>query len=114
MIDYKKIKAPGTTITQNMNRLDDLNGNIYEAVSIISRRANQISMEIREELQRKLSEYATATDNLEEVHENKEQIEVSKYYEQLPKATSIAIQEWLDGKIYYRRADDGLAATGSN
>lgn len=106
MIDYKKIKAPVTTVTNNLNKLDEKTGSIYETVMILSKRANQISQEIKEDLQRKLSEYATATDNLEEIHENKEQIEVSRYYEQLPKPTSIAIQEWLEGKIYFRSGDE--------
>jgi len=77
-------------------------GNTYEAIAVISKRANQIHSALREELHGKLEEFTTTTDNLEEVHENREQIEISKYYERLPNASLIAIQEYLEGKIYFR------------
>ncbi len=101
-LDYKKTNAPNTTITRNLNQLDGPTGNIYESVIIISKRANQISVEMREELNKKLEEFASYNDNLEEVFENREQIEISKYYERLPKPVLIALQEYIDGKVYFR------------
>jgi DNA-directed RNA polymerase subunit K/omega len=82
--------------------LDSKTGNIYETLAIIAKRANQISTEMKEELNSKLSEFASSSDNLEEVFENREQIEVSKHYEKLPKPVLIAIQEYAEGKIYAR------------
>lgn len=101
-MDYKKSKASVTTITRDLNQLDSETDNIYKTVNIIARRANQISVELKQELNRKLEEFAYYTDNLEEVFENREQIEISKYYERLPKPTLIATQEFLDDSIYYR------------
>ena len=80
--------------------------NIYEAISIIAKRSNQINIEIKKELHDKLDEFATHNDNLEEIFENKEQIEVSRFYERLPKPYAIAIQEWLEGKVYYRDTEE--------
>ena len=104
-MDYKKTKAPVTTITRNINLLDEKTNNIYETVMIVAKRANQISVELKQELNRKLEEFAYYTDNLEEVFENREQIEISKYYERLPKPTLIALQEFLEDQIYFRMAD---------
>jgi len=101
-MDYKKSKASVTTITRDLNQLDLETENIYQTVMIVAKRANQISVEIKQELNRKLEEFAYYTDNLEEVFENREQIEISKYYERLPKPTLIATQEFLDDSIYYR------------
>ncbi len=101
-MDYKKVKAPATTVTRDLDKLDIKTGNIYEAVSIISKRSNQISVEIKQELNRKLEEFANYTDNLEEIFENREQIEISRFYERMPKPTLIAIQEYIDNKVYYR------------
>ncbi|MCJ7757482.1 MAG: DNA-directed RNA polymerase subunit omega [Gillisia sp.] len=101
-MDLKKSNAPINTTTIDKNLVDAPTGNIYEAISIISKRANQINGEIKSELLEKLDEFATYNDSLDEVFENKEQIEVSKYYEKLPKPHSLAIQEWLEDKIYYR------------
>jgi DNA-directed RNA polymerase subunit K/omega len=101
-MDYKKSKAPGSTITRDVDKLDAPTGNIYESVVVVSKRANQISVEMKQELNRKLEEFAYYTDNLEEVFENREQIEISKFYERLPKASLISLQEFLDGEIYYR------------
>ena len=101
-MDYKKSKASVTTITRDINRLDNETNNIYQSVMIVAKRANQISVELKQELNRKLEEFAYYTDNLEEVFENREQIEISKYYERLPKPTLIATQEFLDDEIYYR------------
>lgn len=97
-----KPSIPTTTITRDVRKLDAATGNIYESIVIISKRANQISSGIKEELNGKLSEFATSTDNLEEVFENREQIEISKYYERLPKPTLIATEEFLEGKVYFR------------
>ncbi len=105
MVDYKKSKAPATTVTQDIRNLSRETGNIYESVMIVSRRANQISVEMKQELNRKLEEFAYYTDNLEEVFENREQIEISKFYERLPKPTLIALQEYLDDEIYFRVAE---------
>jgi len=102
MIDYKKSKASATTVTQDIHEMGKITPNIYEAVMIISRRSNQISVEMKQELNRKLEEFAYYTDNLEEVFENREQIEISKFYERLPKPSLIALQEFLDNKIYFR------------
>jgi len=101
-MDYKKSKASVTTVTRDINRLDNETNNIYQTVMIMAKRANQISVELKQELNRKLEEFAYYTDNLEEVFENREQIEISKYYERLPKPTLIATQEFLDDDIYYR------------
>lgn len=104
-MDYKKTKAPVSTVTRNLADLNKDTGNIYETVAIVSKRANQISAELKEELNRKLEEFASYTDNLEEVFENREQIEISRFYERLPKPTLIAMQEYLDEQVYYRRPE---------
>jgi len=104
-MDYKKSNAVVTTITRNPNKFDDLTGNIYESVIVCARRANQISVEMKQELNSKLEEFASFNDNLEEVFENREQIEISRFYEKLPKPTLIALSEFEDGKIYFRNPD---------
>lgn len=91
-----------TTVTRNIPEFDRKTGNIYESLVVISKRANQIASEMKEELNIKLSEFNSSTDNLEEIFENREQIEISKYYERLPKPGLIAIQEYTENKIYYR------------
>ena len=101
-MDYKETNAPVTTITYNQGAIEATTKNIYEARNIIAKRATQINSDLKTELLDKLDEFATYNDSLEEVFENKEQIEVSKFYEKLPKATAIAVEEWLDGKVYYR------------
>lgn len=106
MIDYKKSNASLTTITRNLEEIDAPTGNLYLSAVILGKRANQISVAIKQELNSKLEEFATFTDNLEEVFENREQIEISKFYERLPKPTLIATQEFLEGKIYFRTPDD--------
>jgi DNA-directed RNA polymerase subunit K/omega len=105
-MDLKKTNAPVSSVTYNRNEIDAPTGNIYEAISVISRRAEQINTDIRRELVDKLEEFATYNDSLEEIFENKEQIEVSKFYEKLPKPHALAVQEWLDDKIYYRNTED--------
>ncbi len=101
-MDYKKTNAPSNTVTRDMNELCSEIGNVYETVKIIGKRANQISVELKSELEKKLQEFASYTDNLEEVFENREQIEISRFYEKLPKASLIATQELIEGKIFYR------------
>ncbi|SRR5690554_1979407 len=101
-MDLKKLNAPVNTVTLDKNAIDAPTGNIYEAISIISKRATQINTEIKKELLEKLDEFATYSDSLDEVFENKEQIEVSKFYERLPKPHALAVQEWMEDKIYYR------------
>jgi DNA-directed RNA polymerase subunit K/omega len=101
-MDYKKTKAPSSTVSRNIDQLAADTGNIYETVMILAKRSNQISSELKEELNQKLSEFASYTDNLEEVFENREQIEISKFYERLPKSTLIATQEFTEGGIYHR------------
>lgn len=101
-MDYKKTNAPSNTITRNMVELCEDTGNVYETVAIIGKRANQIAVEMKNDLSKKLQEFASYNDNLEEVSENREQIEISRYYEKLPKPTLIAAQEYEEGKVYYR------------
>jgi DNA-directed RNA polymerase subunit K/omega len=91
-----------TTVTRDLTKIDDKTGNIYESLVVVSKRANQIATEIKEELSAKLADFVTSNDNLEEVFENREQIEISKFYEKLPKPTLIAMQEFLEDKIYFR------------
>lgn len=104
-MDYKKTSASYTTITRDVDKFDVETGNIYESVVVCTRRANQISVEMKQELNSKLEEFASFNDNLEEVFENREQIEISKFYERLPKATLIALAEFEEDKIYYRNPD---------
>ncbi|MCH7785395.1 MAG: DNA-directed RNA polymerase subunit omega [Bacteroidetes bacterium] len=106
MIDIKNSGAPVSTTTIDKNLIDERTNNIYEAISIISKRAIQINGDVRKELLEKLDEFATYNDSLEEIFENKEQIEVSKFYEKLPKPHAMAVQEWLEDKIYYRNTKD--------
>jgi DNA-directed RNA polymerase subunit K/omega len=101
-MDYKKVKTETNTVTREVTDFVAPTGNLYETVVVIAKRANQIGLEIKEELNSKLSEFASATDNLEEIFENREQIEIAKYYEHLPKPTLIAIHEFLNGQIYFR------------
>ena len=101
-MDYKKTNAPQNTTVLDLVEMAEQTGNIYETVAIISKRANQISSEIKTDLEKKLQEFASMNDNLEEISENREQIEISRFYEKLPKATLIATQEYLDDKLAYR------------
>ena len=102
-MDYKKSKAPTTTMTRDLDKLESPTGNIYETVMIIAKRSNQISVEVKTELNRKLEEFAYYTDNLEEIFENREQIEISRFYERLPKPTLISLQEFEDKEIFYKK-----------
>ncbi|MDH6357695.1 DNA-directed RNA polymerase subunit omega [Parabacteroides sp. PF5-9] len=101
-MDYRKTNAPANTVTRDMMKMSEDTGNIYETVMIVGKRANQISVEMKQDLEKKLQEFASYNDNLEEVFENREQIEISRYYEKLPKSTLIATQEYLEGKVYHK------------
>ncbi len=101
-MDLKLTNIPNNTKTRKLVDLDQPTGNIYKSLNVISRRANQIATEMKQELNRKLADFSTSTDSLEETFENREQIEISRYYERLPKPTIIATEEFLAGKLYYR------------
>ena len=101
-MDYKKSNAQLTTTVHDLVEMSEQTGNIYETVAIISKRANQIAAEMKSDLEKKLQEFATLNDNLEEISENREQIEISRYYEKLPKPTLIATQEYEEGKLAFR------------
>ncbi|MBO4942217.1 MAG: DNA-directed RNA polymerase subunit omega [Muribaculaceae bacterium] len=103
-MDFKKSNTPVTTVTRDMIELSQQTGNVYETVCVIAKRANQIAAEMKSELEKKLQEFAPYNDNLEEVSENREQIEISRYYERLPKPTLIATQEYIDHKLFFRKS----------
>lgn len=105
-MSYKKVQAEVTTVTRDVTQLNEKTGNIYESIAILGKRANQIQAKMKEELQNKLEEFASHTDNLEEVFENREQIEISRHYEKLPKPSAIAYQEWLEDQIYFRNPEE--------
>ena len=101
-MDFKKINAPTTTISRDMNALSDEIGNVYETVMVIGKRANQISAELKSEIDKKLQDFGGSSENIEEVFENREQIEISRYFEKLPKPVLLATQEFIEGKVYFR------------
>lgn len=101
-MDYKKTNAPLNTQTRDLIKMSEDTGNVYETVCIIAKRSNQIAGEMKHDLEKKLQEFASLNDNLEEISENREQIEISRYYEKLPKPTLIATQEYLEDKIFWR------------
>ncbi|HLO91726.1 MAG: DNA-directed RNA polymerase subunit omega [Chloroflexota bacterium] len=109
-MDYKRVKSETLAVTRNIHELMAPTGNMYETVAILSKRANQISAELKEELTSKISEFAVPNDNLEEVFENREQIEIARYYENLPKPTLIAIQEFLKEQIHFRNPIKEISA----
>ena len=102
---YRDSTAERTTITRNIVDLEEKTGNVYKSIVILSKRANQINAELKEELTSKLEEFASSTDNLEEIFENREQIEVSRFYERLPKPGAMSMQEYEEDKIYWRKPD---------
>jgi DNA-directed RNA polymerase subunit K/omega len=104
-MDYKKSNAPLNTVTRDMIELSEDTGNVYETVCIIAKRANQIAAQMKEDLDKKLQEFTTINDNLEEINENREQIEISRFYERLPKPTLIATQEYVDHKLFFRKSN---------
>lgn len=99
-MDYKKTKAPTNTVTRDMIAMAEQTGNVYETICIIGKRSNQIAVEMKKELEKKLADFAS-TDNMEEISENREQIEISRYYERLPKPTLIATQEYIEHQLYF-------------
>ena len=101
-MDFKRVKTDTVAVTRNIHKIMEPTGNIYESVAILSKRANQISLEIKEELNSKIAEFAVPNDNLEEVFENREHIEIAKYYEHLPKPTLIAVHEFLNDQVSFR------------
>lgn len=101
-MDYKKLNAPSSSITRDMNAMSDNVGNVYETVAIIGKRSNQIDTELKVELDKKLQEFASYSDSIKEVFENREQIEISRFYEKMPKATLLATQEFIEDKVFYR------------
>lgn len=102
MIDYKQTKAPVNTITRDMSKLTDKVGNVYETVAIIAKRSNQIASSLKRELDAKLQDFSMPQEAIEETFENREQIEISRQYERLPKPTLMATQEFIDGELVYR------------
>lgn len=102
---FKSTNAERSTVTRNVQELVAATGNVYESIAVISKRANQVGQELKEELNSKLEEFATSQDNLEEIFENREQIEISRYYERMPKPHSIALQEFMEGRVYFRRPE---------
>lgn len=94
--------------TRDVNELKNKTGNLYESISIIGKRANQINISLKEELHNKLEEFASHTDSLEEIHENKEQIEISRAYERMPNPSLLATQEFMEAKVYHRKNEDDL------
>ena len=106
MMNFKNSTAEKTTITRDTVTFENETENIYESIVMIAKRSNQLSIELKEELTQKLQEFASTTDNLEEVFENREQIEISRFYERLPKPVAMAIEEFIDEKIYFRRTEE--------
>ena len=104
-MNFKNSQAEKSTITRDTVELEKTTNNIYESIVLMSKRSNQLSVELKEELTQKLQEFASTTDNLEEIFENREQIEISKHYEKMAKPTAIATQELLDDKIYMRNPE---------
>lgn len=106
-MDYKRTKADKTTETRDSDAFNKMTDNMYETISMLSKRSNQIAQDIKQELYRKIEEFASQNDNLEELFENREQIEIARFYEQLPKATLIAIHEYLNDQLVYRNDENG-------
>lgn len=108
------MSIPVSVITRDAEKISKPTGNVYKSIAVISKRARQVAANIKEELNNKLSEFATSSDSLEEVFENREQIEISKHYERMPKPTAIAVEEFLEGKVMFREAEvEGQEKTGS-
>ena len=101
-----KPNIPSSIVTRDLSQLTEPTGNIYESVAVISKRARQISVSLKEELNSKLAEFASTVDNLEEIFENREQIEISRFYERMPKPSSLAVEEFLNDEVMFRRVED--------
>lgn len=108
-MSYKDVNAEKNTVTRDLRAIEDPTGNLFQSIVVLSKRADQINLQIKEELGDKLAEFASASDNLEEVFENREQIEISKFYERLPKPTAIAIEEFFEDKLYFRKTEEAKA-----
>lgn len=108
-MDYKKIKTETTAVTRQKDKFYEQTGNIYETVVVLFKRANQIKSELKQELDQKIADFTTTNDNLEEIFENREQIEIAKYYEKLPKPTLLAVHEFLNGEVYMRNPHKEIA-----
>lgn len=104
-MNFKNVTAEKSTVTRDTIRLEEKTGNIYQSIVVVSKRANQISATLKEELTQKLQEFNTSTDNLEEIFENREQIEISRHYERMAKPTAIATQELLDDKLFIKNPE---------
>ncbi len=113
-MDLKRTNASITTISRDVDKLEEMSGNIYKTVMVVAKRANQITVELKEELNQKLEEFSSYTDSSEEIFENHEQIEISKLYERLPKPASIALQEFIESKLYYRIPEQSEKISGSS
>jgi DNA-directed RNA polymerase subunit K/omega len=105
-MNFKNTNAESSTVTRNMNEIENVTGNIYESCVVVAKRSDQLAVELKEELIGKLNEFASHTDNLEEVFENREQIEISRFYERLPKTNAIALKEFLEEKVYSRNPSE--------
>lgn len=106
MTNFKNTNAESTTVTRNMDQIEEVTGNVYQSCVVVSKRSDQLAVDLKEELINKLNEFASTSDNLEEVFENREQIEISRFYERLPKTNAIALKEFLDDKVYFRLPTD--------
>lgn len=104
--EYQRMEAPTSAITRDVEKLEEKCGNLYEAITIVAKRSNQVSTQLKQEVDAKLQEFASVTDSLEEIFENREQIEISKMYERLPKPSTLALEEFLNDKVYYRRVEE--------
>jgi DNA-directed RNA polymerase subunit K/omega len=111
-MNFKNTNAEQSTVTRNMDKIEEVTGNIYESCVVVSKRSDQISVDLKEELIGKLNEFASSTDNLEEIFENREQIEISRFYERLPKTNAMALKEFLDDKVYFRKPSDTSEENG--
>lgn len=104
--EYQRMDAPTSAVTRDVEKLEEKCGNLYEAITIVAKRSNQVGTQLKQEVDAKLQEFASVTDSLEEIFENREQIEISKMYERLPKPSTLALEEFLNDKVYYRRVEE--------
>ncbi len=105
-MDYKKVKTDTNAVTRDITQFDGQTGNIYESVAILSKRANQIAVDLKEELNKKIEEFGITKDTGDEISENKEQIDLVRHYEMLPKPTLLAVQEYINKEVYFREEDE--------
>ena len=104
--NYQKLEAPSSIVTRDVVELEQHCDNVYEAIAIMAKRSNQVGTTLKQELDQKLQEFASVTDSLEEIFENREQIEISKMYERLPKPSALAMEEFLANRVYFRNPDE--------